>query len=756
MTSNPANLSRRMALIVVSSAVVAGVMTSAPIAQAEPAPVNSPMLLGTDTSSTGASANTRGEVSGASTRGRSATLAKTGAGPSGIAVDVFGNVYTANSRSNNVTKITASGKSSILGTTGKKPRGIAVDPSGNVYTSNLGSNNVTKITPKGVSKVLGSTGNKPIDIALDSAGNVYTTNYGSNSVTKITPSGVSSKLGNTGSRPLGIVLDKQRNVFTANEGSNSVTKITPSGVSSKFGKTGSWPQGIAIDAARNIYTANWNSRNVTKITPTRSSTTLGRTGRRPIGIVVDPYGTVFTTNNGSNSVSQISRGGSSQIIARTGKRPIGIASDAAGFLYTANFGSNSVTEVFPKPRTSSGTIKLNTVTVRSPRNRDAWIIPFWNDVYRSKASCRKAFPAVRAAINQNADPAVQKVSATSCMAVGGVNYNYQIAETELTVAQWVTFLNTVDPMGHNRHRLWDAAQSSRVWPKYGSVNRNIRAPKGQRYYVASPEWANKPYNVADFTRAARLSNAIDNGRVSRKSTSRVRTVKGKRLVRTTYTIRLSAKTETGMYTMSNRKATRNSAKGFAVSSQDEWIKAAYFDPKGGGKHSYWDYPTNPGRFVPCPVDESGCKAGGQPNATQLNAKGNVTNAKSQPLASFESVPGVAPDWCPSQFTTTQCAKTPFPKLAKIYVGNMSSVGQARTRSPWGTLDQGGNVVEITDTISPPPPGGKTSIVWRRWHGGVVTATAYQMWLSAVGVTPQTVPGYAVNPWRGIRLVVKGK
>ena len=115
---------------------------------------------------------------------------------------------------------------------------------------------------------------------------------------------------------------------------------------------------------------------------------------------------------------------------------------------------------------------------------------------------------------------------------------------------------------------------------------------------------------------------------------------------------------------------------------------------------------------------------------------------------------MAPDWCPAPFTSAQCGVSPFPKLDDIYVGNMSTVGQARTRSPWGTLDQGGNVVEITDTIAPPPPLENPKIVWRRWHGGVVTATAYQMWLSAVGVTPQTVPGYAVNPWRGIRLVMR--
>lgn len=685
----------------------------------------------------------------------SSVLARTDAGPDGIAVDAFGNVYTANSRANTVTKITPTGKASTLGTTGKTPRGIAVDGSGNVYTSNLGADTVTKITPDGDSSVLGATGDKPIDVAVDTSGNVYTTNYVDGTVTKITSGGVSSVLGKTGSRPLGITLDPDGNVYTANEGSDTVTRITPDGTSSTFGETGGWPQAIAIDEAGNVYTANWNSRNVSKITPSGKSSILGRTGRRPIGIAIDPYGDVFTTNDGSHNVSKIVPGGRSHVIASTGRRPIGIVSDAAGFLYTANFLSNTVTEIYPKVKASPDVLSIDTVKVRAPRNRDAWIIPFWNDVYGSKAECRAAFPGVRAIIDQNADPAVQDVSATTCMGVGRVPYTYRVAEKELTVGQWVTFLNTVDPRGHNRHHLWDAAQSSRVWPKYGSVNRNMRAPRGQHYYVASPVWADKPYNVADFKRAARLANALDNGDLIKERSRRIATVNGDRLRRTTYTVRLSRETETGMYTMSHRKATRNSDHGFAVSSQDEWIKSAYYDPRGGGKHSYWDYPTNPGVYVNCPVDESGCAEGEQPYATELDSDGNVTNAGDQPLASFEAVPGVAPDWCPSQFTAAQCAVTPFPKLSSIYIGNMSTVGQALSRSPWGTLDQGGNVVEITDTIAPPPPLGNPKIVWRRWHGGVVTATAYQMWLSAVGVTPQTVPGYAINPWRGIRLVARG-
>ncbi|MCP4511538.1 MAG: hypothetical protein GY826_34645, partial [Fuerstiella sp.] len=213
-----------------------------------------------------------------------------------------------------------------------------------------------------------------------------------------------------------------------------------------------------------------------------------------------------------------------------------------GFLYTANFLSNDVTEVFPKVKKSRDVLSLSTVTVKSPRNPDAWIIPFWNDVYKNKAACEAALPEVMATVAENADPAVQAESANNCMGVGGVPYKFRIAEMELSVKQWVDFLNTVDPRGRNKHRLWDAAQSSRVWPKYGSVNRNKRAPKGQHYYVASPQWADKPYNVADFTRAARLANALDNGKILSAKTKRKKTVTGKKLAVTTYKVRMSDKT----------------------------------------------------------------------------------------------------------------------------------------------------------------------------------------------------------------------
>jgi hypothetical protein len=135
----------------------------------------------------------------------------------------------------------------------------------------------------------------------------------------------------------------------------------------------------------------------------------------------------------------------------------------------------------------------------------------------------------------------------------------------------------------------------------------------------------------------------------------------------------------------------------------------------------------------------------------------VTNAATLPLANYKPSDGPAPHWCPSQVSATDCQTVnPFGldpiAYAAIYQGSLSTVGQASTRSPWGTLDQGGNAVEWTDTITPPPFGLSGPRVWRRLHGGVPNSTAYQMWLSAVGLQPQDNIFFTnTYPWLGFRI-----
>ena len=98
-------------------------------------------------------------------------------------------------------------------------------------------------------------------------------------------------------------------------------------------------------------------------------------------------------------------------------------------------------------------------------------------------------------------------SPKQCLTVGSVSYKYGIGEFDVTVSQYVTFLNTVDPRGRNLFQLYVDDMSPTNWPKYGSISYSSAAALGQHYSVAYPEWADKPFNFASFTVAARFATS---------------------------------------------------------------------------------------------------------------------------------------------------------------------------------------------------------------------------------------------------------
>lgn len=378
-------------------------------------------------------------------------------------------------------------------------------------------------------------------------------------------------------------------------------------------------------------------------------------------------------------------------------------------------------------------LTFKTMKIAAPGNPAVGIVPFTDAIYKS---CGEA-------------PEPKGPRAPVCQMVGGVGYEFGVAKLEVTVGQWVAFLNTVDPSGNNRHRLYSETESGAEWPRFGQVDWASGARPGHHYSPAAPEWVDKPYGFANFLRSARFINSLYNGKlISKKSGSEGA------FTYTTYKVRLSRNTESGMYDMRNRKATRSHKTGFVVPSQNEWIKSAYYDPSGGGTYSYWKYPTNAGVFgdntATAPVQ-----------ATLDPDTGDVTNASSQPLSIFHASETPAPSWCPSNQTAEACKTgNPFDFPQKVYekgyAGSLGTVGQAKTPGPWGTLDQGGNVVEWTDTITAPPFGTKGKRVWRRLHGGIANAPVYQLWLSAVGLQPQEDTFFtATYPWLGIRVGVVG-
>jgi formylglycine-generating enzyme required for sulfatase activity len=403
------------------------------------------------------------------------------------------------------------------------------------------------------------------------------------------------------------------------------------------------------------------------------------------------------------------------------------------------FGAPAVAAAAPKPAKlkqslpKPAVLTFKTAVVGSPGNPSVGIIPFSDAAYSSCTS-------------PEAEAAAAEEPKKPCQQVGSVKHRYGINELEVTVKQWVAFLNTVDPLGRNSNHLYSETESGGAWPRFGQIDFNAAAPAGRRYTLAAPDWADKPYAFANFLRSARFVNSLYNGKVISRRPS---TSNGFKYI--TYRVRLSPITGKGMYDMGKRAPVRTHESGFVLPSQNEWIKAAYYDP---ATDSYWKYPTNAGVF--------GDNTATAPNQSTLDpATGDVTNAAEQPVATFHAEKTEAPNWCPSNQTAEACATVnPFgipPKAyAKIYAGSVGTVGQAKTFSPWGTLDQGGNVVEWTDTITPPPFGVKGHRVWRRLHGGIANAPVYQLWLSAIGLNPQDNAAFtAAYPWLGLRIGVIG-
>src|SRR5689334_2472307 len=77
------------------------------------------------------------------------------------------------------------------------------------------------------------------------------------------------------------------------------------------------------------------------------------------------------------------------------------------------------------------TVNFKTVAVGARGNPSVGIVPFSDAIYQS---CNGA--------------------PSGCITVGGVDYGYRIGRLEVTVKQWVKFLNTVDPDGNAKRGLY--------------------------------------------------------------------------------------------------------------------------------------------------------------------------------------------------------------------------------------------------------------------------------------------------------------
>jgi formylglycine-generating enzyme required for sulfatase activity len=206
--------------------------------------------------------------------------------------------------------------------------------------------------------------------------------------------------------------------------------------------------------------------------------------------------------------------------------------------------------------------------------------------------------------------------------VGAVNYGYYIGKYEVTNAQYAEFLNAVaasDPYG---------LYNSNMALSYGGIIRD--GTDGSYSYTVKSGWENKPVNFVSWYDAARFVNWMMTGN-------------------TEGTLSTGAYDTTNFgYPYSDDPATHNASATYWIATEDEWYKAAYYDPTKDGTGGYWNYPTQSDTAPTASIPTS------DPNtANYADAVGGVTDVGSYP----------------------------------------------NSRSYYGTYDQGGNVHEWTESWS---------------------------------------------------------
>lgn len=161
-------------------------------------------------------------------------------------------------------------------------------------------------------------------------------------------------------------------------------------------------------------------------------------------------------------------------------------------------------------------------------------------------------------INNPADPD------PTCGGHGAVGYQYNIGKYEVTIGQYTEFLNAVAQS--DGYGLYDPDMGTDV-----NVAGITRSGSDGSYSYATTGSANRPITYVSWFDAARFCNWLHNGQGS-------------------------GSTEAGAYNLNGATSgifTVQPGANVWIPSEDEWYKAAYYQPaaQGGDTDSYWLYPT---------------------------------------------------------------------------------------------------------------------------------------------------------------------
>jgi len=229
---------------------------------------------------------------------------------------------------------------------------------------------------------------------------------------------------------------------------------------------------------------------------------------------------------------------------------------------------------------------------------------------------------------------------------GAVAYTYDIGKYEVTAGQYTAFLNAVaktDTYGLYNAQMDTNAQGCQI-TQHGASGNYTYDFSGRPSGLES-DWVNRPVNYVTWGDAARFANWLTNGQLT--GNQDLTTTEGG-----SYYLN-GAITRAALMAVTRKSPPQGGQ--YYIPTEDEWYKAAYYDPNKTGGAGYWDYATGT-NTVP-------------------------SNVLTDPD------PGNNGNYCPnSQYTIGN----PYYRTEVEAFEN--------SESPYGTFDQNGNVSEWNEAI----------------------------------------------------------
>jgi len=239
---------------------------------------------------------------------------------------------------------------------------------------------------------------------------------------------------------------------------------------------------------------------------------------------------------------------------------------------------------------------------------------------------------------------------------GAVDHTYNIGKYEVTAGQYTDFLNAV--ANDDTYGLYNTWMSS---SDYGCKIQQSGSSGSYTYSVA-PDRFYRPVNYVSWYDAAMFANWLTSGDIHQGAYDTSGGVGWGDSDASNYT----GITTHDSAEMDALVSTHGTV--YVIPTEDEWYKAAYY--KGGGTDAeYWDYPTS-NDTAPGYVNNSGNLSGtGTPFTDGVTDPGNY--------ATYDrdgGTDGIGPDYYSTE------------------AGEWEN-----SDSPYGTFDQGGNVLEWNET-----------------------------------------------------------